>query len=356
MRVDLFDFDLPETLIADRPMEPRDSARLLTVGNSLDRHRFSDLPDLLRSGDVLVLNDTRVIPGRLSGVRNAERGTARVEVTLLKQINQDATGSTWLALSRPAKRLRQGDVLVFDGVPNGEVLERRQGGEVLVSFPLNRSDFLALLETNGRMPIPPYLGREADTQDTLDYQTVFASEPGAVASPTASLHVTEGLLSRLESKGISRVHVTLHVGAGTFRPIIVDDTDTHEMEAEWGEISAEAAKRINQRKAEGGRIVALGTTSLRLLESAANSDGAITPFTGETNLFITPGYRFKAVDVLITNFHLPRSTLFMLVCAFSGRQRMLSAYTHAKDSGYRFYSYGDACLLTRDRSCLEIVR
>ena len=355
MRVDLFDFDLPGTLIADRPVEPRDSARLLSVGNSLDCHQFSDLPNLLRSGDVLVLNDTRVIPGRLSGVRISERGMAQVEVTLLKQIHENSTGSTWTSLSRPAKRLRQGDVLVFDGIPKGKVVERRQGGEIVVSFPLNRSDLLSVLENHGRMPIPPYLGRQADAQDTQDYQTVFASEAGAVAAPTASLHVTHALLSRLESQGISCVHVTLHVGAGTFRPIIVDDTDTHEMEAEWGEISVEAAIRINQKKVKGGRIVALGTTSLRLLESAANNDGTIIPFTGETNLFITPGYRFKAVDVLITNFHLPKSTLFMLVCAFAGRERMLSAYTHAKDLGYRFYSYGDACFLTRNKSCSEMV-
>ena len=354
MRVDLFDFDLPESLIADRPVEPRDAARLLAVGDTLDDHRFSDLPDLLRPEDVVVLNDTRVIPGRLAGVRNAKRGTARVEVTLLKQMAGNATGSTWSALSRPAKRLRQGDILVFDGVPEAEVLERRQGGEIVLSLPLNRADLLGVLETHGRMPIPPYLGRQADARDTRDYQTVFASEPGAVAAPTASLHITDDLLSRLEPKTVSRVHVTLHVGAGTFRPIVADDTESHEMEAEWGEITSDAAETINRHKAEGGRIVALGTTSLRLLESAANEDGVISPFSGETNLFITPGYRFKAADVLITNFHLPRSTLFMLVCAFSGRERMLSAYEHAKGAGYRFYSYGDACLLTRGGSGAEM--
>jgi len=348
MRVDLFDFELPDELIAQRPAEPRDSARLLVVGKTNQNRRFFNLPDLLTPGDVVVLNDTRVIPGRLAGVRQAARGTAKVEVTLLKEIADDRSHHHWSALARPAKRLREGDILRFDDVISAEVLGRDQGGEVRLAMSLGRDDLMAALETHGQMPIPPYLGRQADARDKNDYQTVFAQHPGAVAAPTASLHVTDDLMAQLEARDISLVRVTLHVGAGTFRPVVAADTESHEMEAEWGEISSATASFINQRKAKGARIVALGTTSLRLLESAAREDGTIEPFAAGTDLFITPGYRFKAVDALITNFHLPKSTLFMLVCAFSGRERMLGAYRQATDSGYRFYSYGDACLLTRD--------
>ena len=348
MRVDLFDFELPDELIALRPVEPRDSARLLVVGESFQDKHFCDLPELLMPGDVVVLNDTRVIPGRLAGVRQAERGTAKVEVTLLKEVAEERGRPQWTALARPAKRLREGDILRFDDAFSAEVLGRGQGGEVRLAVSLGRDDLLAALEAHGQMPIPPYLGRPADARDKDDYQTVFAQHPGAVAAPTASLHVTDDLIAGLEARDISLARVTLHVGAGTFRPVVAVDTDSHEMEAEWGEVSAETASFINRRKAAGARIVALGTTSLRLLESAAREDETIMPFAAGTDLFITPGYRFKVADVLITNFHLPKSTLFMLVCAFLGRERMLDAYAHATDSGYRFYSYGDACLLTRD--------
>ena len=348
MRVDLFDFELPDGLIARRPVEPRDSARLLVVGETNQDKYFFDLPELLMPGDVVVLNDTRVIPARLAGVRQAGRGTAKVEVTLLKEIGDDRGRHHWSALARPARRLREGDILRFGDAISAEVLGRDQGGEVRLAVSLGRDDLMAALETHGQMPIPPYLGRQADARDMDDYQTVFARHPGAVAAPTASLHVTDDLMARLEARDISLTRVTLHVGAGTFRPVIAADTESHEMEAEWGEISAATASFINQRKADGARIVALGTTSLRLLESAAREDGTVASFAAGTTLFITPGYEFKAVDVLVTNFHLPKSTLFMLVCAFSGRERMLGAYRHATDSGYRFYSYGDACLLTRD--------
>ena len=348
MRVDLFDFELPDELIAQRPVDPRDSARLLVVGEMNRDEHFFDLPDLLMPGDVVVLNDTRVIPGRLAGVRQAERGTAKVEVTLLKEIADDRGRHLWSALARPARRLREGDILRFDDAISAEVLGRDRGGEIRLSMSLGRDDLMAALETHGQMPIPPYLGRQADARDMNDYQTVFAQHPGAVAAPTASLHVTDDLMARLKARHISLVRVTLHVGAGTFRPVVAADTESHEMEAEWGEISAATAAFINRRKAEGARVVALGTTSLRLLESAAREDGTVAPFAAGTDLFITPGYRFKAVDALITNFHLPKSTLFMLVCAFSGRECMLDAYRHATNSGYRFYSYGDACLLTRD--------
>ena len=347
MRVDLFDFELPGALIARRPATPRGSARLLVVGDGLRDRRFSDLPDLLTPGDVLVLNDTRVIPARLAGVREAERGAAKVEVTLLRELVPTEDGGEWAALARPAKRLRAGDTVRFGGAFSATVAARAAGGEVRLSFALPRAGVLAALDDHGRMPIPPYLGRAADARDATDYQTVFARRPGAVAAPTASLHVTGELLSRLRGRGVELARVTLHVGAGTFRPVAVADTDDHEMEAEWGEVPQAAASLIDRRRAEGGRVVALGTTSLRLLESAARADGRIEPGAGDTDLFIAPGYRFRAVDALVTNFHLPRSTLFMLVSAFAGRERMLAAYRHAMGAGYRFYSYGDACLLTR---------
>lgn len=346
MRVDLFDFELSDELIARRPVEPRDAARLLVVGEDLADRHFSDLPELLCPGDVLVLNDTRVISGRLAGVRKADRGTAKVEVTLLKETSGDPGCHEWSALARPAKRLQEGDVLQFGDEFAAKVLRREEGGEVRLEFSLDRGALMAALEKHGHMPIPPYLGRQADARDISDYQTVFAQHFGAVAAPTAALHVTDELIARLEARAISLAYVTLHVGAGTFHPVVVADTDSHEMESEWGEVSGAVASSINKRKRDGARIIALGTTCLRLLESAAGDDGTVVPFAGETNLFITPGYRFKAVDTLITNFHLPKSTLFMLVCAFSGRERMLTAYSHAMASGYRFYSYGDACLLS----------
>jgi S-adenosylmethionine:tRNA ribosyltransferase-isomerase len=339
MRVDLFDFDLPPALIADRPAVPRDSARLLEVAANLRDHIVRDLPVLLRPGDLLVFNDTRVIPARLFG----RRGAAGVEVTLHKCVAADR----WRAFARPARKLKQGDVIAFDGGLSTTVAEKGEGGEVELAFDRGGAELMAALAAVGRMPLPPYIKRPAgaDERDRADYQTIFAARDGAVAAPTAGLHFTPALMAALEARGVARVAVTLHVGAGTFLPVKAEDTKDHVMHAELGVIDAAAAAAVAQTRAAGGRIVAVGTTSLRLLETAADESGRIRPFSGDTNLFITPGYRFKAVDLLLTNFHLPRSTLFMLVAAFAGLDRMKAAYEHAKTAGYRFYSYGDCCLL-----------
>ena len=338
MRVDLFDFDLPPELIASRPAVPRDSARLLSVGTALQDHVVRDLPALLRPGDLLVFNDTRVIPARLFG----KRGAAAIEVTLHKNVAADR----WRAFARPARKLRPGDRLDFDGLA-ATVAEKGEAGEVELAFDRAGPDLMAALQQSGRVPLPPYIKRPggADARDRGDYQTIYAAHEGAVAAPTAGLHFTPELLAALAARGIGRAMVTLHVGAGTFLPVKVEDTRDHRMHAEVGSIDAAAADAINPARAAGGRIVAVGTTSLRLLETAADETGRVSVFSGETDLFITPGYRFKAVDLLLTNFHLPRSTLFMLVCAFAGLERMKVAYEHAKVSGYRFYSYGDCCLL-----------
>jgi S-adenosylmethionine:tRNA ribosyltransferase-isomerase len=338
MRVDLFDFDLPPELIASRPAVPRDSARLLSVGAALQDHIVRELPALLRPGDLLVFNDTRVIPARLFG----KRGTVAVEVTLHKNVAADR----WRAFARPARRLRTGDRLDFDGL-SATVAEKGEAGEVELAFDRAGPDLMAALQQSGRMPLPPYIKRPggADARDRADYQTVYAARDGAVAAPTAGLHFTPELLAALAARGIGRAMVTLHVGAGTFLPVKVEDTRDHRMHAEIGSIEAAAADSINRARVAGGRIIAVGTTSLRLLETAAEKSGRVSAFSRETDLFITPGYRFKAVDLLLTNFHLPRSTLFMLVCAFAGLDRMKRAYEHAKASGYRFYSYGDCCLL-----------
>jgi S-adenosylmethionine:tRNA ribosyltransferase-isomerase len=339
MRVDLFDFDLPPALIADRPAVPRDSARLLEVGDTLRDRIVRDLPTLLRPGDLLVFNDTRVIPARLFG----RRGAAGIEVTLHKGVAADR----WRAFARPARKLKQGDAIAFDGGLSAEVAEKGEGGEVELAFDRGGAALMAALAEVGRMPLPPYIKRPggADERDRADYQTIFAARDGAVAAPTAGLHFTPELLAALEARGIGRVAVTLHVGAGTFLPVKVDDTRDHRMHSEIGAIDTAAATMVQRMRAAGGRIVAVGTTSLRLLETAADESGRIRPFCGDTNLFITPSYRFKAVDLLLTNFHLPRSTLFMLVAAFAGLERMKAAYEHAKAAGYRFYSYGDCCLL-----------
>jgi S-adenosylmethionine:tRNA ribosyltransferase-isomerase len=339
MRVDLFDFDLPPALIADRPAAPRDSARLLEVADGLHDRLVRELPALLRPGDLLVFNDTRVIPARLFG----RAGAAGVEVTLHKRVAADR----WRAFARPAKKLKQGDAIAFDGGLSAAVAVKGEGGEVELVFDRGGADLMAALAAVGRMPLPPYIKRPggADERDRADYQTIFAAKDGAVAAPTAGLHFTAELLAALEARGIARVAVTLHVGAGTFLPVKADDTRDHVMHAEMGEVGSAAIAAVERARAAGGRIVAVGTTSLRLLETAADEGGPIRPFSGDTNLFITPGYRFKAVDLLLTNFHLPRSTLFMLVCAFAGLDRMKAAYEHAKAAGYRFYSYGDCCLL-----------
>ncbi len=347
MDIELFDFELPAERIAQHPVTPREAARLLVVGRELHDRQVADLPDLLRPGDLLVLNDTKVIPARLSGrLRNA-RGEGRVEITLHMREADDR----WRVFAKPARRLAPGAVLDFAGTLSAEVLGRGEGGEAELRFDRGGAALLAALEAVGQMPLPPYIkrGRPGDPRDRQDYQTVFARSPGAVAAPTAGLHFTPALLDRLAARGIERVEVTLHVGAGTFLPVRSPRVEDHRMHAEVGVLSPQAAERINAARAAGGRIVAVGTTSLRLLESAANDNGQVDPFAGSTDLFILPGYRFKAVDLLMTNFHLPRSTLFMLVCAFSGIETMKAAYAHAVEAGYRFYSYGDACLLSRDR-------
>jgi S-adenosylmethionine:tRNA ribosyltransferase-isomerase len=339
MRVDAFDFELPPERIALRPAVPRDAARLLLVrGDGVEDRGVSDLPALLREGDVLVFNDTRVIPAQLEG----RRGGARIGATLHKREGP----RDWRAFVRNAKRLREGDRIDFGAGVTALAGDKGADGSVRLSFegdePVER-----LLEQAGRMPLPPYIAskRAADARDEDDYQTMFAARAGAVAAPTAALHFTPRLVEALDRAGVARETLTLHVGAGTFLPVKADDTADHLMHAEWGRIDAATADRLNAARAAGGRVIAVGTTSLRLLESAAGEDGAVRPFEGDTSIFITPGYRFRAVDGLLTNFHLPRSTLFMLVSAMMGLERMQAAYAHAILAGYRFYSYGDASLL-----------
>lgn len=355
MRVDLFDFELPEDRIALRPAVPRDGARMLVVRPQGEPPRddlvVRDLPRFLRPGDALVFNDTRVIPAELKGTRTRNGNIAHIAVTLHKRVD----ASHWRAFARPAKRLKPGDRVSFGhgnsaclmGALDATVMARGHGGEVELAFDLAGGSLDEAVAAVGKTPLPPYISskRQADTNDRSDYQTIYARQDGAVAAPTAGLHFTKALFRELEARGISHHFVTLHVGAGTFLPVKSDDTTGHEMHAEWGQVSAETADALNHARRAGNRIVAVGTTSLRLLESAANDEGAIQPFTGETDIFITPGYRFRAVDLLLTNFHLPRSTLYMLVAAFSGLETMQSAYAHAIAEHYRFYSFGDACLL-----------
>jgi S-adenosylmethionine:tRNA ribosyltransferase-isomerase len=359
MRVDLFDFDLPPELIAQHPVRPRDAARLLVVGAALEHRLMRDLPALLRPGDLLVCNDTRVIPARLLG----RRGAAQIEVTLHQPLagaapipDQPAAAGAgpggaalWRAFARPARKCRVGDLLSFGAELDAEVLAKGEGGEITLRFGCSPEVLLERLETCGQMPLPPYIKRppQGDAQDRADYQTLFALRPGAIAAPTAALHFTPGLMAALAERSIGHALITLHVGAGTFLPVKVADTGGHRMHAERYELTAQTAARVNAARAQGGRIVAVGTTVLRTLETIAEPDGSVRPAAGETRLFITPGYRFKAVDLLLTNFHLPRSTLVMLVAAFAGLARMRTAYGHAIRAGYRFYSYGDACLLER---------
>ena len=339
MRVDLFDFDLPPDRIALRPAVPRDSARLLVVGpDGLSDRSVSDLPHLLRPGDTLVFNDTRVIPAQLEG----RRGEARIGATLHKREGLRA----WRAFIRNAKRVRVDDWIDFGEGVAAVASDREEDGSWLLTFD-GEEPVEPLLERAGRMPLPPYIAgkRAADERDASDYQTMFARQKGAVAAPTAALHFTPALMAALDGADIAHETLTLHVGAGTFLPVKAEDTDAHVMHSEWGRIDAATAERLNHVREAGGRVIAVGTTSLRLLESAADEDGRILPFEGDTAIFITPGYRFRAIDGLLTNFHLPRSTLFMLVSALMGRERMQAAYAHAIASGYRFYSYGDASLL-----------
>ena len=355
MRTDLFDFELPETSIALRPVSPRDAARMLVVRPDapLADAAVRDLPQFLREGDQLVVNDTRVIPAQLSGRRVGRETEPRIDATLIKRID----GSRWQALVRPAKKLVAGDRLRFGnegrvcllGNLDAQVEHKGDNGEVTLAFSFHGPVLDQAIADVGATPLPPYIAarRPPDASDVTDYQTMFAASEGAVAAPTAGLHFTPDLEAALRARGIGLHRLTLHVGAGTFLPVKADDTSGHRMHAEWGTISEETAAALNAARARGGRIVAVGTTSLRLLESAARGDGTVAPFADETAIFITPGYRFKAVDVLMTNFHLPRSTLFMLVSAFSGLETMQRAYAHAIAGGYRFYSYGDACLLFR---------
>ena len=340
MRVDLFDFELPQELIALRPARPRDAARMLVVRGD---EPFADcgvldLPKLLRAGDVLVFNDTRVIPAQLEG----RRGEARIGATLHKRLDL----RRWQAFIRNAKRLKPGDRVEFGAEVTAIAERRHDDGSFTLAFE-GEEPVEVLLERAGRMPLPPYIAgkRETDAQDREDYQTMFAREDGAVAAPTAALHFTDRLVEALDAAGIRRETLTLHVGAGTFLPVKADDTDDHRMHAEFGTIDAATADRLNAARAQGGRLIAVGTTSLRLLESAADENGTIRPFSADTDIFITPGYRFRAVDGLMTNFHLPKSTLMMLVSALMGRERMQAAYAHAIVEGYRFYSYGDSSLL-----------
>jgi S-adenosylmethionine:tRNA ribosyltransferase-isomerase len=355
VRVDLFDFDLPDDRIALRPAAPRDAARLLVVqpGHALEDRVVRELPDLLRPGDALVFNDTKVIPAQLEGLRRRDDAQARVEATLHMRTAPDQ----WLAFLRPAKRVAVGDRISFGhsenlclvGSLDATVLEKREAGEALLGFDLSGAYLDEALKAVGHVPLPPYIAskRPDDERDRSDYQTVYAREEGAVAAPTAGLHFTPELLAALAGKGIERHFVTLHVGAGTFLPVKADDTEDHRMHAESGTVSEATAEALNAVRERGGRIVAVGTTSLRLLESAATPEGAIRPWSGTTDIFITPGYRFRTADMLMTNFLLPRSTLFMLVSAFCGLETMRAAYSHAIAGGYRFYSYGDASLLFR---------
>ncbi len=340
--IEAFDFALPSERIALRPAQPRDSARLLRVGrDGLGDHVVRELPKLLRPGDLIVLNDTKVIPARLAGRR---RG-AKVELTLHCQEG----GGHWRALARPARKLEPGDWIEFAEAFEAEVIEKGAEGEIMLRFNRTGAALLDALDRYGAAPLPPYIKRAhgPDARDRVDYQTVFARAPGAVAAPTAGLHFTEELMRALDERGVQRAMLTLHVGAGTFLPVKAADLRLHRMHGEHGVITPPAVALVNEARRAGGRIVAVGSTSLRLLESAADETGRLHAFAGETRLFVTPGYRFKLVDLLLTNFHLPRSTLFILVAAFAGLERMRAAYAHAIAAGYRFYSYGDCCLLER---------
>jgi len=347
MRVDQFDFDLPEELIALRPAEPRDSARLLVVRpeGAIEHATLSDLPRFLAPGDTLVLNDSKVIPARLYGRRLGRGAEPKIEVLLCKRLAPDR----FLALARPARKLSQGDRLALGQSIEAIVHGRGEAGEVELGFALSGAALDQAIAAEGETPLPPYIAgkRRADARDRADYQTVYARVDGSVAAPTAGLHFTPSLLDALEARGVGRENVTLHVGPGTFLPVSADDTAGHKMHPEWASLSEATAARLNAARAAGGRIVAVGTTSLRTLESAAAPSGRIAAFAGETDIFITPGYRFRTAEVLLTNFHLPRSTLFMLVSAFSGLETMRAAYAEAIREHYRFYSYGDACLLLR---------
>ncbi len=360
MKTSLFDFTLPTERIATTPLFPRDAARMLVVGDELHDKTIASLTDYLRAGDVMVFNNTKVIPARLFGMR----GVAKIEVLLHKrchpelvegslQNNDEISHSVrddnnWQCFAKPAKKLRIGDEMIFADDFSAEVIKKYDDGQVLLKFAYSDDVFEKKLEQYGAMPLPPYIEktRHADVSDNNNYQTVYAENSGSVAAPTAGLHFTKELLEKIDAIGVKRVHVTLHVGGGTFLPVKAEDTKNHIMHSEYAEISKEAAQIINAAKRSGGRIIAVGTTSVRTLESATDEQGIVQQFSGETNIFITPSYKFKIVDAILTNFHLPKSTLFMLVCAFSGIGKMKAAYSHAIEQKYRFYSYGDACFLS----------
>lgn len=347
MRLDAFDFDLPEELIALRPAVPRDASRLLVVDaeGAIEDRAFTDLPDRLRDGDALVFNDTRVLSTQLTGERVGREGRPRISATLIERIDD----RRWNGLAKPGRKLRVGDRVVFGGRLEADVEEKLEDGRIVFGFACDGERLDAAIAAIGSMPLPPYIAsrRAGDERDAADYQTVYAREPGAVAAPTAGLHFTNAILEELARRGVRREFVTLHVGAGTFLPVKAGDISQHVMHAEHARLSAETAKRLNAVRGAGGRIVAAGTTALRTLEAAADEEGALHPLDRPTDIFITPGYRFRAVDGLLTNFHLPRSTLFMLVSAFCGLERMRQAYAHAVAQRYRFFSYGDASLLWR---------
>ena len=339
MDVDLFDYELPPDFIAQTPINPRDAARLLDLTNGGLKDRFiQELPFILEPGDLLVANNTRVIPTKLQG----QCASKRITVNLHKKVSP----SIWFAFARPAKRVTQGDLIMFHDSVVAKVLERNRG-ELLLEFELSDKDLMGFLEQRGSMPLPPYIKRDDPTSnlaDLKDYQSIFAEHEGAVAAPTASLHFTDRLVASLKKNNIGIAYLTLHVGAGTFLPVKVKDTDNHDMHSEWAELGSKAVEEIKNVKARGNKVIALGTTSLRVLETASIG-GTLKPFTGDTDLFITPGFKFNATDALITNFHLPKSTLIMLASALAGRERLLDAYEHAKHENYRFFSYGDACLI-----------
>ncbi len=342
MHVRLFDYHLPREFIAKRPIRPRDAARLLDITKSRSQDKFiRDLPTILNDNDLLVVNDTKVLQCRLSGkIKNT-----RIELTLHKRISNGC----WAAFAKPARRIHQNDVIIFNNTMVADVVSKN-GGEIILDFKCDDTEVLKLMKLHGRMPIPPYIKRiksEGHEDDRQDYQSIFANRTGAIAAPTASLHFTSELLTLIKKRGIKVTNITLHVGAGTFLPVTKTNILEHNMHSEWAEITDQSIRKIKQTRASGGRIVAVGTTSLRVLETCA-LNGQLKPFTGETNLFITPGFKFNVVDMLLTNFHQPRSTLLMLVSAFAGRERILDAYNHAIKKKYRFFSYGDACLISRN--------
>ena len=339
MQTSLFDFSLPLDRIASTPLSPRDAARMLVIGEHLHDKIIKDLPSFLRSGDVMVFNDTKVIPARLHAIR----GNAKVEILLHKKLSQQT--NHWKCFAKPAKRLRSGDIIRFADDFQAEILQKYDDGQVLLSFSYEENVFWQKLEQYGAMPLPPYIHRHPLDNDDVDYQTIYAKHSGSVAAPTAGLHFTKELLEKIDDIGVKRVDITLHVGGGTFLPVKAQNTEEHIMHSEYALISKNTADSINEAKKRGGRIFAIGTTSVRTLESATDEQGIIHEFAGETDIFITPGYRFKMVDAILTNFHLPKSTLFMLTCAFGSLEIMRSAYSHAISNNYRFYSYGDACLL-----------